>query len=769
MRLIRPATSATRATRATPAQPAAHAGRRLPLRWALYTCALFGALFWLASCDRTVAAGTNFSCAVDDSGAVTCWGANSSGELGNGTTTPSLTPVPVTGLSSGVVELVAGNGHACARTTTDALYCWGRNNFGQLGDGTTTNRTTPVLVGLAAERLTAGSDHTCALTPARAAHCWGRNNFGQLGDGTTTNRTAPVAVTGLGLKVQSIDAGQFHTCAVNFISSSGTATCWGRNNAGQLGDGTTTNRTTPVTVTGVTSLAGLIDLGNSHSCVVVISSVVCWGQNTYGQLGDGTTTNRTTPVAVTGFTDVSRVSAGPTHTCGFDGDGGLMCWGRNHRGQLGDGTTTNRSTPVAVVGTGGKVSAVSVGDGHTCATRDNGGVTCFGSNTAGQLGNGTTVDSPEPFHLPTNAEGDLQVTIQAKAAIDPWFDAPTASEWQWYNDNYDYILGFVPYWDSRIDDYSELYAYRQSYGINTDPTKDDRSVTNPEWVLKTANGDPVYIPFGCTPAPCPIYAGDIGNPAMRADMIARLQSSVVDPGHLGVFLDDVNMLKRWGDENGNDVLPIDTNTGQPMVVSDWRGYMVALVEELREAYPSLITVHNPIWFADSPNFSSSLIARQLAAADLVVIERGANDAGIVGGTGPFSYRSLLNYVDHLHSLGTNAIWKDETGVAEAQQWFNLASALLVNNGGDAVSTEQWDYLNPASFWPGFSTDLGAALGDRYDNQNVIRRDFVGGSVFVNEPGAPTRTITVPTPMTDQYGTTGTSFTLPARLALVLTP
>ncbi len=186
-------------------------------------------------------------------GGAFCWGWNSYGQLGDGTTTNRSTPVPVTGLSSGVVSLAAGSGHTCAVTTGGAARCWGWNSYGQLGDGTTTNRSTPVPVtglpsGVAS--LAAGSGHTCAVTTGGAAKCWGWNSYGQLGDGTTTNRSTPVPVTGLPPEVASLAAGSGHTCAV---TTGGTAKCWGYNFNGQLGDRTTTNRSTPVPVTGLPS------------------------------------------------------------------------------------------------------------------------------------------------------------------------------------------------------------------------------------------------------------------------------------------------------------------------------------------------------------------------------------------------------------------------------------------------------------------------------------------------------------------------------------
>ena len=305
----------------------------------------------LGSGAAAIAAGGIHSCALTSTGGVRCWGDNRSGQLGDGTTTARHTSVAVSGLSSGVRAIAAGGFHTCALTNAGGVKCWGDNRSGQLGDGTMTERTTPVPVsglssGVAA--IAAGDYHTCALTTAGAVKCWGYNYVGQLGNGTTADSPVPVAVSGLASGVAAIAAGGLHTCA---LTSAGGVRCWGDNRAGQLGDGTTTERHAPAAVSGLASAVAAIAAGGDHSCARMNTSLVkCWGQNGSGQLGDGTTTERHTPVVVSGLaSDVATISAGGFHTCALTSAGAVRCWGDNPYGQLGDGTKTSRRKPVRVI------------------------------------------------------------------------------------------------------------------------------------------------------------------------------------------------------------------------------------------------------------------------------------------------------------------------------------------------------------------------------------------------------------------------------------
>src|SRR5947199_232466 len=218
--------------------------------------------------------------------------------------------------------------YACGVTTAGAAYCWGYNGDGELGNGTTTTSPTPVAVsgGLTWAAVSAGLYHTCGVTTAGAAYCWGYNGDGQLGNGTTTNSPTPVAVAG-GLTFATVSAGGRSACGV---ATAGRAYCWGYNGDGELGNGTTTNSTTPVAVAGGLTFAA-VSAGFNFACgVTTAGAPYCWGDNGFGELGNGTTTNSPTPVAVAGGLTFATVSAGHYHACGVTTAGAACCWGDNH-------------------------------------------------------------------------------------------------------------------------------------------------------------------------------------------------------------------------------------------------------------------------------------------------------------------------------------------------------------------------------------------------------------------------------------------------------
>jgi alpha-tubulin suppressor-like RCC1 family protein len=348
-----------------------------------------------------ISAGWSHTCALTTAGGLKCWGYNFDGEIGDNTTTDRLAPVDVVGLSSGVKAISAGDSHTCALTGAGGVKCWGWNIDGQLGDKTKINRNIPVDVsGLSSgmKAISAGDKHTCALTNSGSVKCWGYNYDGEVGDNTTTNRLTPVDVNGLTSGMKAISAGGRHTCA---LTGAGGVKCWGYNGEGELGDNTVARRLTPVDVVGLSSGVKAIAGGGEHSCALTdAGGVKCWGNNKDGQLGDNTITNRHGPVDVIGLSSgVIAISAGYDYTCALTDSGGVKCWGYNSTGELGDNTTTDRHTPVDVIGLNSEVTAISAGESHTCALTSTMGVKCWGNNTSGGLGDNTVTNRLTPVEV----------------------------------------------------------------------------------------------------------------------------------------------------------------------------------------------------------------------------------------------------------------------------------------------------------------------------------------------------------------------------------
>lgn len=349
-----------------------------------------------------IAAGANHSCARLDDQSIRCWGDNSFGQL-NGTTTPTLSAQPLA-LATGAKHVAAGSSFTCV-ATTNGTSCTGDNQSQQLGDGTPAN---PLA-------LTAGFDHACALANG-VVSCWGDNANGQLGNGLATSTpTSTPSMAMLSEYIVGIAAGVggAHTCAV---SSVGNVWCFGYDGAGQLGVPLMTNAiqtttpctgvgavpclSTPVKVDGL-PFATAVTAGISHSCALLNDrTVACWGSNGNGQLGlDASVLYSSTPVIVPNLAEVSAIASGRLHTCAILRDSTVRCWGLNSSGQLGTGTTPEDGAvefrgPSPVVGMT-NVSGISAGAEHTCALSGE-KVYCWGSNALGQLGIGTVTSSSTP-------------------------------------------------------------------------------------------------------------------------------------------------------------------------------------------------------------------------------------------------------------------------------------------------------------------------------------------------------------------------------------
>ncbi|MBI5495958.1 MAG: hypothetical protein HY904_13115 [Deltaproteobacteria bacterium] len=422
----------------------------------------------LTSGVTAVEAGANHTCAIV-AGDVMCWGANGSGQLGTGGTLEEHQPAALAVSLSGVVQLSLGALHSCARTAGGGLKCWGANFSGQVGDGTQGDALQPTDVsGLTsgALQVSAGTYHTCAVVTGNTIKCWGGNASGQLGDpslldvlvpqavpgvasaqevaagggdlyetgytvvrlaggglvvlgenvwgtagtGTAGTKSTVHAVAGAGGAVSAVSPGTYHGCAV----AAGAAQCWGKNDRGQLGNGSTRASPSLVSVStldsGVTSVAA----GLAHSCAVQSGAARCWGAG-YA-LGDNVGAPSATPVSVFGLgSGVASVVAGDNHACALLSSGEVRCWGAGTDGQLGDGAQADSLVPVAVTGIGANATSVAAGGAFTCAVVS-GAVTCWGRGTSGQLGDGNGTSSVLPVPVSGLTTGWVAVTAGSSHA-----------------------------------------------------------------------------------------------------------------------------------------------------------------------------------------------------------------------------------------------------------------------------------------------------------------------------------------------------------------
>jgi alpha-tubulin suppressor-like RCC1 family protein len=345
--------------------------------------------------------GNAHACGVTTDNVAYCWGSNNEGQLGDGTTMKRLRPVPVAG-SLRFLQVSAGYDYTCGVTVEFKAYCWGANWWawdlaGQLGDGTTTRRLRPraVLGGLEFREVSTGLGHTCGRTTTNRVYCWGGNSNGQIGDGSETGRLqlTPVEVAG-SHRFRKVSVGNIHSCGVTIDDQ---AYCWGGNGDGQAGIGVRSSVIlTPTLVTGGHSFR-TVDGGQFHTCGVTTDNRgFCWGDNFAGQLGIGETGGvRPRPRAVLGGLSFRGIEAGSFHNCGVTTLNRAYCWGSNGAGALGDGTTMNRSTPAAVAG-GHRFKQVTAGLEFSCGVRTDAAGYCWGDNNAGSLGDGTTMNRTRP-------------------------------------------------------------------------------------------------------------------------------------------------------------------------------------------------------------------------------------------------------------------------------------------------------------------------------------------------------------------------------------
>lgn len=373
-----------------------------------------------------IGAGGTYTCGIGTDSNAYCWGANGSNQLGGGVSGTSYNPVAVA--RDGVLFdktikslAVGGTNHVCAIASDNKAYCWGAGTSGRLGSGSSSSASTPVAVstsgvlsGKTIKLLAAGNDSTCAVASDNLAYCWGLGTSGQLGNAGIVSSSSPVAVSTVGAlsgkTIKSISVGGNFSCG---IASDNLAYCWGDNTYGQLGDGTTTDASSPVAVSMSGVLAGKtiknIVAAGSHACAIASDSrVYCWGNNAFGRLGDGTSVSSSSvPVAVVWTGPLSgktakSIDSAPSggHTCIIAGNNKAYCWGQGSAGQLGNNATTSTvNTPVAVTDIGTTLNSISVNGSHSCAVASDNLAYCWGNNNSGRLGDGTASSTTVPVQI----------------------------------------------------------------------------------------------------------------------------------------------------------------------------------------------------------------------------------------------------------------------------------------------------------------------------------------------------------------------------------
>lgn len=327
--------------------------------------------------------------------------------------------------------------------------------------------------------------------------------------------------------------------------------------------------------------------------------------------------------------------------------------------------------------------------------------------------------------------GRVNLIRNATSDFDPFLLDATPKETAVIDARFWRLRGYDPFFADQggLEKFSPpVHLYEDLYAIYRDlPAYRRVRREHPEWVLRDADGNELFIPADCDGETCTQFAGDPGNPGFRRWWIDEAKAGV-ERGYAGLFVDDVNLDITTSDGAGELVRPLDPRTGEPMTRDAWRGYMADFAEEISDAFPDSEIVHNAQWQA---GHADPAVRRQLAATDLIELERGFSDPGLVAGDGPGGFERFLDHIDALHAMGKPVVY-EPYGLGLAGEELELAGYLLMREGEDAIATDF--RVDPDSGPPGWRVDLGRPLDRRYRWRGVWRRDFTGGHVLVNPPG-----------------------------------
>ena len=329
-----------------------------------------------------------------------------------------------------------------------------------------------------------------------------------------------------------------------------------------------------------------------------------------------------------------------------------------------------------------------------------------------------------------NNPGKPRFVVRTDPSWDAFTSLPGAPMKAWFADHVWRMMVYSPYFDSRVTWYPNAWIYINLYSI---PVNSVLVKQHPDWILRDANGQPLYIPYECRGGSCPQYAADVSNPAYRQAWLEKA-AMFKRKGYKGFWIDDVNVAFRVSDGNGSFQAPLIR--GRTMTEADWGSSVVSFLEQIRAAFPDTEILHNAIWFAGGEQRDRNpLVQRQLRACDYVNVERGITDSGLKGGDGEWSLNALLSYIDRVHQLGKGIVL-DNTGDDYS---YGLAGYYLVSSGADALGSHS---IRP-DHWPGsLGMDLGTPLGKRHEWNGLLVREFSNGIALVNPPGGRMRQLTL---------------------------
>jgi hypothetical protein len=352
--------------------------------------------------------------------------------------------------------------------------------------------------------------------------------------------------------------------------------------------------------------------------------------------------------------------------------------------------------------------------------------------------------------------GCVHFAMRTSSGYNQYIDGPVSTQ-QWIASHF-WRMQTTPGWfDNNLSWFSGAWGYLDSYAIYNGSNLANQ---HPDWILRDGNGNPLYIPWGCSNGTCPQYAADITNPNYRSYWIGQAQA-IVAAGYKGVWVDDVNLIMQVGNGNGQRVAPIDRNTGQPMTTTAWEKYFAGFMTQLRTALPNAQILHNSIWYAGSGNPGSDpYVQQEIKAANYINRERGISDGGITGNNGYWSLQSFFRFVDTVHSLGANIDIQEFNFSGD----YAPACYFMVSQGMDALGNNA---VTPSNWPANYDVALGNPLGARYVWNNILRRDFDNGSVLVNPPYQPTVTVQLGSGYTNVAGTAISTATLRGAQGLIL--